>query len=88
MPAPQTISIDLTQAETDIVWNHVQTYYPGLTGQQVLNKLSKIGRDAIKDFVVSDIRRMREEESWAQQASVNEVFDPVEPATPAEPATP
>lgn len=74
MPAPQTIPIELTQAETDIVWDFVQAEYPGLTGAQVIEKLSRVGKVAIRNYVRDAMTRKRNEELMAVEVDMSSAF--------------
>lgn len=82
MPAPQTISVDLTQDETDYIWNFVTTEYPNLTGAQVLNRLEKAAKEGIVTFIKEEVRRQnRAARDIAEQQAQN-VFEGIQPATP------
>lgn len=79
MPAPQTISVDLTQAETDYIWDFVQTEYPGMTGPQVLNRLEKAAKEGIVAFIKEEVRRQTRE---ARRIAEQQLEDTLESATP------
>ena len=51
MPAPQTISVDLNQTETDFIWDFVQTEFPNITGLQVVAKLEEAAKEGIRKYV-------------------------------------
>lgn len=83
MPAPQTISIDLTQAETDYIWDFVQTEYPGITGPQVLSRLEKAAKEGIVTFMKEEVRRQnRAARDIADQQIRDTLEGSEEPATP------
>lgn len=83
MPAPVTIQVPLTQAETDYIWNFVQSEYPSLTAQQVIAILTDAGKEGIVAFVKDEVRKKMRTARQIEEDNLRDAFHPpVETATP------
>lgn len=82
MPAPQTITVQLSQEETDFIWDYAQSEYPNLSGATIIRILERQAKLGIRNFIWAELWERREERDRAEEDNFRGIFIDDESATP------